>query len=148
MNRRIITVSLLIFLSATGAEELGNEAAINKRQTAFKAMDNEVEIIEEALDAGKSADNEAIRKAAEQIILHSKSLTGTFVTDSYRGKTKAKKKIWSKWADFTERQQTLITSAEYLLQASKTGNSEDLETAFEALTDNCSGCHRRYKQIF
>ncbi|MAF83432.1 MAG: cytochrome c [Gammaproteobacteria bacterium] len=148
MFRIAFTAILLTFFSVTVAEELNSEAAIEQRQTTFKAMKANVKIIEKALKAGASANRSTITESAEKIVTHSKNLSGTFIPGSYRGDTKAKKKIWKKWDDFSQRLQSLVVAARNLLEISKSGNAEELETAFEALTDQCSGCHRRYKQIF
>lgn len=130
------------------AGEISIEAAIEQRQTTFKAMKGDVKKLKEAIQAGEPADSIAVREPAEQIVGHSKSLLGTFVADSYQGKTRAKKKIWKKWADFETRQNTLIIDAEQLLAASKTGSRAELNTAFKSLAKNCKGCHRHYRQIF
>ena len=126
---------------------MGIEEAIEQRQTVFEAMKGDVKQIKDAMQAGEPADSVAISEPAEQIVTGSKSLIGTFVADSYRGDTRAKKKIWKKWADFEARQHALIADAERLLVASETGDQAELKVAFKDLAKNCKGCHRRYRQI-
>jgi len=148
MRRSVFATTLLLLITVAGAGELGIEDAIEQRQTTFKAMKGDVKKFKEAMQAGEPAGSAAITEPAEQIVEHSKSLLGTFVADSYQGKTRVKKKIWKKWADFETRQHTLITDAEQLLAASKTGNQAELNTAFKSLAKDCKGCHRHYRQIF
>jgi cytochrome c556 len=148
MYRAVFTITLLLLVTAPGAAEMSIEAAIDQRQTAFKAMKSEVKKLKEAMSAKEPADSDAIHEPAEQIVGHSKSLIGKFVEGSDEGKTRAKKKIWKNWDDFERRQNKLIVDAESLLAASDTGTQADLKTAFKNLAKNCKGCHQRYRQIF
>jgi cytochrome c556 len=148
MYRAIFTTTLLLLVTAPGAAEMSIEAAIEQRQTAFKAMKGEVKKLKEAMSAKEPADSDAIRMPAEQIVANSRQLIGLFVEGSYEGKTRAKKKIWKKWDDFEQRQNRLIVNAESLLAASETGDQAELKTAFKNLSKDCKGCHQRYRQIF
>ena len=148
MYRAVLMTTLILLVTAPGAAEISIEEAIEQRQTTFKAMKGEVKKLKQGMSAKEPADSAAIREPAEQIVGHSKSLIGTFVAGSDKGKTRAKKKIWKKWDDFERRQQKLITDAESLLAASETGSQADLKTAFKNLSKNCKGCHQRYRQIF
>ena len=148
MYRIVVSILFVFFIATPAAAELSIEAAIDQRQTSFKAMKGEVKKLKEAMSAGEPADSAAIRKPAEQIVGLSTSLIGKFVAGSDKGKTRAKKKIWKNGDDFERRQNKLVTDAELLLAASETGDQADLKTAFKNLSKNCKGCHQRYRQIF
>ena len=148
MRRTLFAITLILLTPVIGAAELSIEAAIEQRQTAFKAMKGDVKRIKEAMQAKQPADSVAFSEPAEQIVTNSKSLLGTFVAGSDQGDTRAKKKIWKKWVDFEARQNALIGDAERFLAASATGSQADLKIAFKALAKDCKGCHRRYRQIF
>ena len=124
------------------------EAAIDQRQTTFKAMKGEVKKLKEAISAKEPADSDAVHTPAEQIVANSRQLIGLFVEGSYEGKTRAKKKIWKNLDDFEQRQNRLIVNAESLLATSETGDQAELKTAFRNLSKDCKGCHQRYRQIF
>ncbi len=148
MCRIVVSILFVFFIAAPAAAELSIEAAIEQRQTTYKAMKGEVKKLKEAMSAKEPVDSDAIREPAEQLVEHSRSLIGTFVAGSYEGKTRAKKKIWKKWDDFEQRQNKLIVNAESLLAASETGDQSELKTAFKNLSKDCKGCHQRYRQIF
>jgi len=149
MHRAVFATTLILLTPAICAGALSIEAAIEQRQAAFKAMKDDVKRIKDALRIKQPADIvAAASEPAAQLVSNSKSLLGTFVAGSDQGDTRAKKKIWKKWADFEARQNALISDAERLLAASATGSHADLKTAFKALAKNCKGCHRRYRQIF
>jgi len=148
MYRAVFTTTLLLLFTTTGAAEMSIEAAIDQRQTTYKAMKGEVKKLKEAISAKEPADSDAIRAPAEQIVANSRQLIGTFVAGSHEGKTRAKKKIWKKWDDFEQRQNKLIVDAESLLAVSEAGDQKELKTAFKNLSKNCKGCHQRYRQIF
>ena len=147
MRRAVLTLSLLLLVPLTGVGEPGIEESIEQRQTVYKALKGEVKKFKEAMQAKAAAGSAGIVAPAEQIVQHSKSLLGTFVEGSYKGKTRAKKKIWKKWVDFEARQNALVTDAEQLLAASQNGERKDLAVAFKKLAKDCKGCHRRYRQI-
>ena len=148
MYRAIFTTTLLLLVTAPGAAEMSIEEAIEQRPTALKAMKGEVKKLKEAISAKEPADSDAIRMPAEQIVANSRQLIGLFVEGSYKGKTRAKKKIWKNLDDFEQRQNRLIVNAESLLATSETGDQAELKTAFRNLSKDCKGCHQRYRQIF
>jgi len=147
MRCTVFVTTLFLFIPVANAAELSAEEAIEQRQAAFKAMKADVKQIKDAMKAKEPAGSAAITEPAEEIVEHSKSLVGLFVADSYEGDTRAKKKIWKKWDDFSARQQDLIADAEQLLAASQAGSEAEIKDAFKDFSKNCKGCHMRYRQI-
>ena len=148
MRQTIFAAMLLVLTPVTGIGEMTTDEAIKQRQATFKAMKGDVKKFKEAMQSKTSAGSAAMTEPAEQIVTHAKSLIGQFTAGSHKGKTRAKKKIWKKWADFEARQNALVTNAEQLLAASQTCSRKDLAMAFKTLAGDCKGCHRHYRQVF
>jgi cytochrome c556 len=60
--------------------------------------------------------------------------------------TRAKPEIWTNRADFDAKAKTYQDEAAKLQAAAKTGNLDQIKTAFGALGDTCKGCHDKYQK--
>jgi cytochrome c556 len=60
--------------------------------------------------------------------------------------TRAKPEIWTNRADFDAKAKTYQEEAVKLQAAAKTGNPDQVKTAFGALGDTCKGCHDKYQK--
>ena len=89
---RIIILGLTAALLATAVlAEATHEAAIKQRQAAFKEMKTAVAEIKDAM---KVKDFSMAGNSAELILTNAKLVTELFPAESYKGDTRAKKKIW------------------------------------------------------
>lgn len=59
--------------------------------------------------------------------------------------TKAKAEIWSDGAKFKEAGDKLIAESTKLAAAAKTGNLDNLKTAFGATAGTCKACHDAFR---
>jgi cytochrome c556 len=60
--------------------------------------------------------------------------------------TRAKPEIWSNRADFEAKAKTFQDEVVKLQAAAKTGNQDQVKTAFGAVGDACKGCHDKYQK--
>lgn len=59
--------------------------------------------------------------------------------------TKAKAEIWTEQAKFKEHSDKLVAETAKLAAAAKTGNLDNLKTAFGATAGTCKACHDNYR---
>jgi cytochrome c556 len=63
------------------------------------------------------------------------------------GKYAAKPEIWSDWNGFLAARDAAAQKSEALVAAVKTGNKEQIQTAFAELGKNgCGGCHGKFRE--
>ncbi|MET0311259.1 MAG: cytochrome c [Burkholderiaceae bacterium] len=60
--------------------------------------------------------------------------------------SKAKPEIWTEQAKFKEHSDKLVAESAKLAAAAKTGNLDNLKTAFGATAATCKACHDAYRQ--
>lgn len=143
--KKIILVLTAMVLPTVAQTEMTNQEAIEQRQTA---MEDNKAAVKEVKGAMKAKDFAAAEKASAIILSNAEKTVDLFPEGSYEGDTKAKKKIWENLADFQERQEKLMASAGQLKIASQAGDAGALKSAFKAVSKDCKGCHRKYRQIF
>ncbi|MCZ8256253.1 MAG: cytochrome c [Polaromonas sp.] len=61
------------------------------------------------------------------------------------GNTKAKPEIWAEQAKFKEHSDKLVAESAKLAAAAKTGNLDNLKTAFAATAGTCKACHDAFR---
>jgi cytochrome c556 len=59
--------------------------------------------------------------------------------------TKAKPEIWAEQAKFKEANERLMADTVKLVAAAKTGNLDNLKTAFGATAGSCKNCHDSFR---
>lgn len=61
------------------------------------------------------------------------------------GNTKAKPEIWAEQAKFKEGHEKLVAETAKLAAAAKTGNLDNLKTAFTSTAGTCKACHDAFR---
>ncbi|MBR9883235.1 MAG: cytochrome c [Oceanospirillales bacterium] len=69
-----------------------------------------------------------------------------FVEGSDSGDTDAKAEIWSDMDTFSAGFDKLQTNAAALVEASNTGDMEQIKPAFGAVAKSCKGCHDNFRK--
>ncbi|MGH8803836.1 MAG: c-type cytochrome [Polaromonas sp.] len=143
----IAAAAILAAMAAPASAQFAKpEDAIKYRQSAMFVMSQHVARIgamtsgKAPFDATVAADNAAI------VADMSKLPWAGFVpgTDS-GGNTKAKPEIWTEPAKFKENNEKLMAETAKLAAAVKTGNLDNLKTAFGATADTCKACHDTFR---
>jgi len=91
-------------------------------------------------DAKAAADNAAV------VEVMSKLHWATFTEGTDKGETRAKPEIWKDAAKFKEAADKLQAEVTKLNAAAKTGNLDNLKTAFAATGGTCKGCHDNFRK--
>ena len=91
-------------------------------------------------DAKVAADNAAV------VEVMSKLHWAAFIEGTDKGETRAKPEIWKDAAKFKEAADKLQAEASKLNAAAKTGNLDNLKTAFAATGGACKACHDNFRK--
>lgn len=89
---------------------------------------------------------EAVRAAAKKVSGHAVKVVTLFPagtsSDEMKGKTRAKKEIWTKRAEFEKAAAALKTAADKVAMA---GDEKALKTAAADVSKTCGGCHKAFR---
>jgi cytochrome c556 len=88
---------------------------------------------------------------ADDLILTMKKIPDVFPPGTAggdpEGKYAAKPEIWSDWNGFLAARDAAAQKAQTLVAAVKTGNKEQIQTAFAEMGKNgCGGCHGKFRE--
>lgn len=90
-------------------------------------------------DAKAAADNAAVAESM------SKLPWAAFGEGTDKGDTKAKPEIWTEQAKFKAGADKMQAEMTKLAAAARTGNLDNIKTAFAATSDTCKACHDNYR---
>ena len=140
-----VGAAILASAAAASAQFAKPDDAIKYRKSALFVMAQHFGRIgamvngKAPFDAKAAADNAAI---AESL---SKLPWAAFGEGTDLGDTKAKPEIWKEQAKFKEAADKMQAEMSKLAVAAKTGNLENIKTAFNATAGACKGCHDSYR---
>lgn len=121
------------------------EDAIKYRKAALTVMAAHFGRIG-AMASGKAPfDAKAAAENAEIVAAMAKLPWAGFGEGTDKGETKAKPEIWKEQAKFKEYNEKLMAESVKLAAAGKTGNLDNIKTAFAATADSCKTCHDAFR---
>lgn len=121
------------------------EDAIKYRKAALTVMSAHFGRIG-AMASGKAPfDPKAAAENAEMVAAMSKLPWAAFGEGTDKGETKAKPEIWKEQAKFKENNEKLGVETAKLAAATKTGNLDNIKTAFASTADTCKSCHDAFR---
>jgi cytochrome c556 len=122
------------------------EDAIKYRQSALFVMAQHFGRIGAMANGRIPFDAKAAADNAEIVADMAKLPWAGFMPGSDKGApTKAKPEIWAEQAKFKEHSDKLQAETMKLAAAAKTGNLDNLKTAFGATAGTCKACHDNYR---
>ncbi|MDI1271928.1 cytochrome c [Polaromonas sp.] len=143
----IAAAATLLALAAPASAQFAKpEDAIKYRQSALSVMGTHFGRVgamasgRAPYDAKVAADNAEIVAAMAKL-----PWAGFGAGTDMGGNTKAKPEIWTEQAKFKEYSDKLQVETTKLAAASKTGNLDNLKTAFAATADTCKACHDAFR---
>lgn len=140
-----LAVSALAAASSAQAQFAKPEDAIKYRKASFTVMAAHFGRVgamangRVPFDAKAAADNAAIVESM------SKLPWAGFGEGTDKGDTKAKPEIWKDAAKFKEGSEKMMAEVAKLSAAAKTGNLDNLKTAFGAAAGTCKSCHDTFR---
>ena len=94
----------------------------------------------------KAGNVEAIAVNADTLAMNAKHIPSLFPEGSLTDKSKAKKEIWEKWADFEKQAKNLETQAVALREAARAKNKDRVDAMVKDFGRNaCGACHTPFR---
>ena len=144
-NAILVLASLLAFSSLASAQFNKPEDATRYRKAGFTIMAAHFSRIG-AMVNGKVPFDAAAAASNAQLVEQVGTLPWAgFVAGSEDG-SKAKPEVWTNAAKFKEAADKFRAESAKLTAAAKTGNADQLKTAFGATAATCKGCHDTFKK--
>jgi len=145
LSTLVLAASALGFAGAASAQFAKPEDAIKYRKNALFVMQQHYARIgamvggKVPFDGRAAADNAAVAESM------SKLPWAAFGEGTDKGDTKAKPEIWKEQAKFKAGADKMQAEMTKLAAAAKTGNLDNIKTAFAATSDTCKACHDNFR---
>jgi cytochrome c556 len=147
----VATGAMIVALGwgAAGVSAQDNEAVVKDRQATMKAQGAAMGSIKKYLDG--DVDQATAAKSADDLVKLAQSLPGKFTqgtsTTDFPGKSGAKPIIWSEMDKFLAAQKNMVSQAEKLDVAVKSGDKKAAAEQYATTgKDGCGGCHNTYRE--
>ncbi len=140
-------VATLLGLAAPASAQFAKpEDAIKYRQSALFVMGQHFGRVGAMVNGRVPFDAKVAAENADVVAAMSKLPWAGFGPGTDKGgNTKAKPEIWTEQAKFKELNEKLVAETTKLSAAAKTGNIDNLKTAFGATAAACKACHDVYR---
>ena len=123
------------------------DAAIKYRQSAMSLQSNHMGRLFAMINGQVPFDAKVAAENIEIVaLLNSRVQFAAFIDGSDKGNTRAKPEIWTEKDKFAAAVAKSQEDVVKLSAAGKTGNLDQIKTAFGALGDTCKGCHDKYQK--
>lgn len=124
-------------------------SVIKQRQDLMKQQGRHLGAVKAFLD-GKG-DHAAAQAGADDLVKTLPQIPAVFPQKTsaaeHPGQTRAKPVIWAEWNKFGEAHENAQAKGHALNAAVKTGNKEQIQTAFADMGQNgCDGCHNTFRE--
>ena len=136
-------------LLATGASAQSfqkPEDAIKYRRSAMTVMSAHFGVLGAMANGKAPFDAQQAARSADVIALVSHLPFAGFVPGTDKGETAAKPEIWTEQAKFNEDRDKMQDAVAKLAAAAKTGNLDNLKTAFGPAAQTCKACHDDFRK--
>ena len=121
------------------------EDAIKYRQSALFVMGQHFGRVGAMASGRAPFDAKVAADNAEIVADMAKLPWAAFGPGTDKGNTKAKPEIWAEQAKFKEGHEKLVAETAKLAAAAKTGNLDNLKTAFTSTAGTCKACHDAFR---
>jgi cytochrome c556 len=152
MRRSIGAAALALAVVVGGGATVlaqDKEAIVKDRQQFMKSQGAAMGSVKAYLD--DKADLAKAQEGATHLVALAKEIPEKFPKGTgmaeFPGKSGAKPAIWTEWDKFLEHQKTLVSEAEKLATATKSGDKAKIAEQFANTGKNgCGGCHTPYRE--
>lgn len=145
----IAVAAALVGLAAPASAQFAKpEDAIKYRQSALFVMSQHFGRIGAMANGRVPFDAKVAADNADIVTEMSKLPWAAFLPGTDKGSipTRAKPEIWAEQAKFKEYNEKLVAETTKLAAAAKTGNLDNLKTAFAAAGGACKTCHDAFRK--
>ena len=152
----LVALSALITAQAVHAQdappapptpEEAMQKAVDARQAVFKVIDFNAQQVMGMLKKAPF-DAATAQKVGARLEVLAPIIPEAFATDTRKAtnvKTKAREGIWTSMPDFKAKSDALVTAAQALSAAAKTGDRGATLKAIGGVGKACSGCHDNFR---
>lgn len=138
--------TLLSLAAPASAQFAKSEDAIKYRQSALSVMGQHFGRVGAMANGRVPFDAKVAADNADVVAYMSKLPWAGFGPGTDKGgNTKAKPEIWAEQAKFKDFSDKLVIETTKLSSAAKTGNIDNLKTAFGSAAASCKACHDAYR---
>jgi len=142
----ILAAAVTVFALPASAQFAKPEDSIKYRQSALFVMGQHFGRIGAMANGRVPFDAKAATDNAEIVAVMAQLPWAGFGAGTDKGApTKAKPEIWAEQAKFKEAHERLAADSVKLVAAAKTGNLDNLKTAFGATAGSCKNCHDSFR---
>jgi cytochrome c556 len=139
--KKILIVATLVFSTAFAHD--GATGVIAERMDAMSAIGDANKSLSGISRGRTEFSMDLVKESALAISQHSgQGFVDLFPEGSTDDISDAKVEIWQNWDDFTELSLSLESAA---ISLSNIGSEEEFSTAYKAVSETCSSCHRNYR---
>lgn len=140
------TATLLSMAAPAAAQFAKAEDAIKYRQSALFVMGQHFGRVGQMANGRVPFDAKVAAENADLVAAMAKLPWAGFGPGTDKGgNTKAKPEIWAEQAKYKELSDKLVAESTKLSAAAKTGNIDNLKTAFGSAAASCKACHDAYR---
>ena len=142
----IVTAAAAVLSAPASAQFAKAEDAIKYRQSAFFVMGQHFGRLGAMANGRAPFDAKVAQENADIVAQMAKLPWAGFGAGTDKGApTKALPEIWTEQAKFKEHSEKLEAETVKLAAAAKTGNLDNLKTAFGATAGTCKACHDSFR---
>ena len=141
-----LAAAALTALPASAQSFQKPEDAIKYRKSAFTVLAAHFGTLGAMANGRMPYDAQQAARSGDVVAIASTLPWAGFMAGTDKGETRAKPEIWSEQAKFQEGQQRLVADMGRLAAAAKTGNLDNLKTAFQQNSGSCKACHDAYRK--
>lgn len=140
-----LAAALVAVAAPASAQFAKPEDAIKYRQSALFVMSQHFGRVG-AMASGRAPFDAKIAAENADIVAEMAKLPwAAFGPGTDKGNTKAKPEVWTEQAKFKENADKLVAESAKLSAAAKTGNLDQIKTAFAATAGTCKACHDAFR---
>ena len=138
--------TLLAFVAPASAQFAKPEDAVKYRQSAFSVMGTHFGRLGAMANGKVPFDAKVAAENAELVAVMAKLPWAGFSPGTDKdARSKAMSEVWTEQAKFKEHAEKLEAESVKLAAAAKTGNLDNLKTAFGATAGTCKACHDSFR---
>jgi cytochrome c556 len=142
----ILAAAVTVLALPASAQFAKPEDSIKYRQSALFVMGQHFGRLGAMANGRVPFDAKAATDNAEVVAAMAQLPWAGFGAGTDKGApTKAKPEIWAEQAKFKEANERLMADTVKLVAAAKTGNLDNLKTAFGATAGSCKNCHDSFR---
>ena len=146
VSAALLAASLLAVPFAAQAQFAKVEDAVKYRKAAFTVMAAHFGRIGAVTKGERPYDKATVEQDAALVETMAKLPWHAFPAGSDTSDSKAKPEIWKEQDKFRSGAEKLQTETAKLSAAAKSGNLENIKTAFGAVGQSCKACHDDYRR--